>query len=247
MVEKKVAIITGAGRGLGEAVAKDLLGKGFSVVLADLNKIDIYKYKVNSQFNDSSNIMSHQVDVSNREEVKRMFASAFKRFKQIDYLINFAGINRDAPFIEMTDEDWDSVVSVHLKGTFICCQEFVKCKTDGNGHIINVSAACGIQGRINGANFCSAKAGILAFTKCIALELSPRIQVNCLIPSAVDTPEVRERYKLDTKEGFDSVVKGIPMGRLGNTEDVTQMVNCILSSNFTTGSTFFVNGGEYMS
>ena len=83
MVEKKVAIITGAGRGLGEAVAKDLLGKGFSVVLADLNKIDIYKYKVNSQFNDSSNIMSHQVDVSNREEVKRMFASAFKRFKQM--------------------------------------------------------------------------------------------------------------------------------------------------------------------
>ena len=83
MVEKKVAIITGAGRGLGEAVAKDLLGKGISVVVVDMNKIDIYKYKVNSQFNDSANIMFHQVDVSKRVEVKRMFASAFKRFKQI--------------------------------------------------------------------------------------------------------------------------------------------------------------------
>ena len=247
MVDKKVAIITGAGRGLGEAVAKDLLGKGISVVLADMNKIDIYKYKVNSQFNDSANIMFHQVDVSKRVEVKRMFASAFKRFKQIDYLINFAGINRDASFIEMTDEDWDSVVSVHLKGTFICCQEFAKLKSQSTRHIINVSAACGIQGRKNGVNFCSAKAGVLALTKCLALELSPRIQVNCLIPSAVNTPEVRERYKLDTKEGFDSVVKGIPMGRLGKTEDVTQMINCILSSNFTTGSTFYVNGGEYMS
>jgi NAD(P)-dependent dehydrogenase (short-subunit alcohol dehydrogenase family) len=247
LVDKKVAIITGAGRGLGEAVAKDLLGKGISVVVADMNKIDIYKYKVNSQFNDSANIMFHQVDVSKRVEVKRMFASAFKRFKQIDYLINFAGINRDAPFIEMTDEDWDSVVSVHLKGTFICCQEFAKLKSQSTRHIINVSAACGIQGRKNGVNFCSAKAGVLAFTKCLALELSPRIQVNCLIPSAVNTPEVRERYKLDTKEGFDSVVKGIPMGRLGKTEDVTQMINCILSSNFTTGSTFYVNGGEYMS
>ena len=247
MVDKKVAIITGAGRGLGEAVAKDLLGKGISVVVADMNKIDIYKYKVNSQFNDSANIMFHQVDVSKRVEVKRMFASAFKRFKQIDYLINFAGINRDAPFIEMTDEDWDSVVSVHLKGTFICCQEFAKLKSQSTRHIINVSAACGIQGRKNGVNFCSAKAGVLALTKCLALELSPRIQVNCLIPSAVNTPEVRERYKLDTKEGFDSVVKGIPMGRLGKTEDVTQMINCILSSNFTTGSTFYVNGGEYMS
>jgi 3-oxoacyl-[acyl-carrier protein] reductase len=247
LVDKKVAIITGAGRGLGEAVARDLLGKGFSVVVADMNKINIYKYKVNSQFNDSANIMSYQVDVSKRMEVKKMFASAYERFKQIDYLINFAGINRDAPFIEMTDEDWDSVISVHLKGTFICCQEFVKLKSHGNGHIINVSAACGIQGRKNGVNFCSAKAGVLAFTKCLALELSPRIQVNCLIPSAVDTPEVRERYNLDTKEGFDSVVKGIPMGRLGKTEDVTQMINCILSSNFTTGSTFYVNGGEYMS
>ena len=84
MVDKKVAIITGAGRGLGEAVAKDLLGKGISVVVADMNKIDIYKYKVNSQFNDSANIMFHQVDVSKRVEVKRMFASAFKRFKQIE-------------------------------------------------------------------------------------------------------------------------------------------------------------------
>jgi NAD(P)-dependent dehydrogenase (short-subunit alcohol dehydrogenase family) len=247
MNKMKVVIITGAGRGLGESVAIDLLSKGMCVVIADVHKVDIIKFNNNSEFISSDNIMSHQVDVSKRVEVKRMFASAFKRFKQIDYLINFAGINRDAPFIEMTDEDWDSVVSVHLKGTFICCQEFVKLKSQGNGHIINVSAACGIQGRKNGANFCSAKAGILAFTKCLALELSPRIQVNCLIPSAVDTPEVRERYKLDTKEGYDSVVNGIPMGRLGKTEDVTHMINCILSSNFSTGSTFYVNGGEYMS
>lgn len=246
MGEKKVALVTGAGSGLGDAVTRYFLSKDMCVVVADINKIDVNKYYNNSESNGFESIMSHQVDVSNRVEVKEMFESSLKKFKQIDYLINFAGINRDTPFLDMTDEDWDSVISVHLKGTFICCQEFVKCNTDGNGHIINVSAACGIQGRKNGANFCSAKAGILAFTKCIALELSPRIQVNCLIPSAVDTPEVRERYKLDTKEGFDSVVKGIPMGRLGNTEDVTQMINCILSSNFTTGSTFFVNGGEYM-
>ena len=239
MDPKKVILITGAGRGLGAAVAEYMSSQGLRIILADKNKIDLRELN-------SKNILSYQVDVSKRQEVKDMFASAYNRFKQIDYLINFAGINRDAPFLEMTEEDWDSVVSVHLKGTFICCQEFAKLKSQSSRHIINISAACGIQGRKNGVNFCSAKAGVLAFTKCLALELSPSIQVNCLIPSAVDTPEVRERYKLDTKEGFDSVVKGIPMERLGKTQDVIRMVDCILSSEFTTGSTFYVNGGEYM-
>lgn len=239
MDPKKVILITGAGRGLGEAVAEYMSSQGLRIILADKNKIDLRELN-------SKNILSYQVDVSKRQEVKDMFASAYNRFKQIDYLINFAGINRDGPFLEMTEEDWDSVISVHLKGTFICCQEFAKLKSQSSRHIINISAACGIQGRKNGVNFCSAKAGVLAFTKCLALELSPSIQVNCLIPSAVDTPEVRERYKLDTKEGFDSVVKGIPMERLGKTQDVIRMVDCILSSEFTTGSTFYVNGGEYM-
>ena len=239
MDPKKVILITGAGRGLGEAVAEYMSSQGLRIILADKNKIDLRELN-------SKNILSYQVDVSKRQEVKDMFASAYNRFKQIDYLINFAGINRDGPFLEMTEEDWDAVVSVHLKGTFICCQEFAKLKSQSSRHIINISAACGIQGRKNGVNFCSAKAGVLAFTKCLALELSPSIQVNCLIPSAVDTPEVRERYKLDTKEGFDSVVKGIPMERLGKTQDVIRMVDCILSSEFTTGSTFYVNGGEYM-
>lgn len=239
MDPKKVILITGAGRGLGAAVAEYMSSQGLRIILADKNKIDLRELN-------SKNILSYQVDVSKRQEVKDMFASAFNRFKKIDYLINFAGINRDGPFLEMTEEDWDSVISVHLKGTFICCQEFAKLKSQSSRHIINISAACGIQGRKNGVNFCSAKAGVLAFTKCLALELSPSIQVNCLIPSAVDTPEVRERYKLDTKEGFDSVVKGIPMERLGKTQDVIRMVDCILSSEFTTGSTFYVNGGEYM-
>ena len=238
----KIALITGAGRGLGAAVSEFMYSHGMRVILVDKDKIDLKNLSAKNE-----NIHSYQLDVSKRAEVKKMFTAVFKKFKQIDYLINFAGINRDAPFIEMSDEDWDSVVSVHLKGTFICCQEFVKLKSLSTRHIINVSAACGIQGRKNGVNFCSAKAGVLAFTKCLALELAPKIQVNCLIPSAVDTPEVRERYKLDTNEGFDSVVKGIPMGRLGKTEDVTKMISCILSSNFTTGSTFYVNGGEYMS
>ena len=242
-----VAVITDGGRGLGEATVIDLLLQDFKVVCAD--HIELYLEQVAKKISKEhfSRFLPCQTDVSNRNDVKNMYSKALDRFGTIDILINFAGINRDKPFLELDDEDWDKVMDVHLKGAFICCQEFVKFKSKGTAKIINVSAACGIQGRKNGANFCSAKGGILAFTKCLALELSPRIQVNCLIPSAVDTPEVRERYKLDTKEGLDSVVSGIPMGRLGNTEDVVHMIRSILASNFTTGSTFYVNGGEYMS
>jgi acetoacetyl-CoA reductase/3-oxoacyl-[acyl-carrier protein] reductase len=175
-----------------------------------------------------------------------MFAKAVAEFGCVDVLINCAGVNRDAAFLDLTDEDWDLVVDTHLKGTFICSQEFVRHNTTESGNIINLGAACGIQGRVNGTNFCSAKGGVLAMTKCMARELAPRIRVNCLTPSAVDTEEVRERYALDTAEGLKKVLAGIPMGRLGAHGDVIHMVNSILGAKFTTGENFFVNGGEYM-
>lgn len=146
----------------------------------------------------------------------------------------------------MTDEDWDSVVAVHFKGTFICCQEYVLHNPANPGHIINLGATCGLQGRRNGVNFCSAKGGVLALTKCLARELAPRIQVNCLIPGQVDTPEVRTRYRLDEPDARERVVSAIPMGRIGALEDVTQMVDAILAAKFTTGANFFANGGDFM-
>ena len=122
----KVAIITGAGRGLGKAVANDFISQGMRVVLVDVNKIDKSFFEKNIKFDFSENIISFQIDVSKRSEVKNMITKALDKYKKIDYLINFAGINRDAPFLEMSDEEWDSVIAVHLKGTFICCQEFAK-------------------------------------------------------------------------------------------------------------------------
>jgi acetoacetyl-CoA reductase/3-oxoacyl-[acyl-carrier protein] reductase len=191
-------------------------------------------------------VLAIEADVRNRKQVQHMFAKAVAKFGCVDVLINCAGVNRDAAFLDLTDEDWDLVVDTHLKGTFICSQEFVRHNTTESGNIINLGAACGIQGRVNGTNFCSAKGGVLAMTKCMARELAPRIRVNCLTPSAVDTEEVRERYALDTAEGLKKVLAGIPMGRLGAHGDVIHMVNSILGAKFTTGENFFVNGGEYM-
>ena len=175
-----------------------------------------------------------------------MFDDAIEAFGRVDVLINFAGINRDAPFAELTDDMWDSVVAAHLRGTFVCSQEFVFHNPDRPGCIINLGAACGQAGRKNGANFCSAKGGILALTKCMALELAPRIRVNALLPNAVRTREVIERYDLDDAAGLAREVRTMPMGRLGELDDVTHMITAIIGAEFTTGATFLTNGGQYM-
>ena len=244
--QNKVAIVTGGGSGLGEAVVLDLLEAGAKVVSVDLKKNDISNYENKLNRSIDNNLYVSRTDVSDRNQVKDLYKNTLVKYERIDFLLNFAGINIDKPFLDLLDEDWEKVINIHLKGTFICSQEFAKNKTEGTGHIITVGAACGIQGRKNGANFCSAKGGIFSLTKCMALELAPKIQVNCILPSAVDTPEVRERYNLDTDDGMKKVLNGLPIGRIGDVSDVTRMVRCIIGSKYTTGATFLVNGGEYM-
>ncbi len=190
-------LITGASSGLGEATAKHFAAKGHRIVIGYI--VDHEGEAVHQEIGaavGADRVIKCKADVADREQVKSMFDAAIDAFGRVDILINFAGINRDAPFTELTDEMWDSVVSAHLRGTFVCSQEFVFHNPDRPGCIINLGAACGQAGRKNGANFCSAKGGIFALTKCMALELAPRIRVNCLLPNAIKTREVIERYDL---------------------------------------------------
>ena len=241
----KTIMITGGTRGLGAALTEHFVTSGYNVVMNYRNPESAQHMTNLIPSSSRGRLLAVCADVRSRQEVRDMFAQVSIELGCVEVLINCAGINRDAAFMELTDDDWNAVVDTHLKGTFICSQEFVRqCK--GAGSIINLGAACGIQGRINGANFCSAKGGVLALTKCMARELAPAIRVNCLTPSAVDTQEVRERYALDTPEGLQKVVSGIPMGRLGACVDVIHMVESILGAEFTTGENFFVNGGEFM-
>ena len=243
-LRQKNVLITGAGSGIGKACSKLFFNEGANLVLTDLKD----KWLDNSinDISKESGIEKICGDVSKKSEVKNIVNFAINKLGSLDILINCAGVNIDKPFLQMDDNSWDEVVNTHLKGTFISSQEFAKQYQGCSGHIITLGAWCGIQGRINGANFCSAKGGILALTKCMARELAPRIAVNCLTPSAVDTDEVMSRYNLDTRKGLEKVLSGIPMDRLGKREDVIQMTEAILSSKFTTGSNFFVNGGELM-
>lgn len=247
MKESTAVVITGGTRGLGAALTKHFAANGRSVFMNYRDKDAADRVCAESRAAGSAGrIIPVRSDVRDRPSVKAMFELVEAEAGRASVLINCAGINRDAPFIELTDDDWESVIDTHLKGTFICSQEFVRHTKGHSADIINLGAACGIQGRHNGANFCSAKGAVHALTKCMARELAPRVRVNCLLPSAVDTEEVRERYALDTEEGLQRVLSGIPMGRLGAHADVVHMVECILGAAFTTGAMFFVNGGEFM-
>ncbi len=247
MTDKQVVLITGSATGLGAVLIRSFAEQGYNVVINYLNdgEADALRDEIASEFGEDT-VLACQANVADRDAVKSMFDATIDKFGQVDVLINCAGINIDSPFTEITDKTWDAVIDAHLKGHFVCGQEFVFHNSDREGVIINLGAAGGSIGRKNGANFCAAKAGIIVLTKCMALELAPRIRVNCLVPGSVRTREVIDRYDLETDEGLEKELATLPMGRLGEFEDITHMVHCIVNARFTTGAKFYVNGGQYM-
>ncbi len=244
--EERVAVVTGGASGLGAGIVKHLAAREFGVCLNYLTEDKALRVERDIHDAGPARLLKYRADVRQRDQVRAMFDAVIDRFGRVDVLINGAGFNRDAPFMELTDEQFDSVVAVHLRGHFICSQEFVFHNPDRDGLILNFAAPCGAEGRANGANFCSAKGGILALTKCMALELGPRIRVNCLQPGSIKTPEVIERYGLDSSTGVERELAKLPVGRLGELADVAHMVDTILEARFTTGACFHVNGGQFM-
>ena len=246
---KKVVLITGSSRGIGAALARSFAGKDYAVVINYL-KSERAAFEVREALNaryGADTALAIRADVGCRTDVRQMFDQAYDRFNRIDVLINAAGLNIDKPFLEMTDEDWSTVLETILTGTFICSQEFARRYPGDAGYIINIGAVTAIRGRRNGVNYCSARAGILTLTKCLALELSPKIRVNCVTPGYINTEEVIERYQLDEKENLERALSGIPMSRLGTPDDVFQIIDFIVNtSSYITGQNYFVDGGSYM-
>ena len=248
MKEERVVVVTGGASGLGAAIADRFAKEGFRVVLnyhRNQEAARALAARVNLETGDDR-VIIQQACVADREAVRRMFEAGVEAFGRVDILINSAGVNRDCGFMEITDDLWDDVVDSHLKGHFICGQEYVRVNPDRPGVIINMGAAAGSTGRKNGANFCAAKAGVAILTKCMALELAPRIRVNCLVPGSVQTREVIERYQLETEEGLSKELATLPLGRLGEFDELTDMALWMVNATFTTGAKFFVNGGQYM-
>jgi 3-oxoacyl-[acyl-carrier protein] reductase len=241
----KVALVTGAAQGIGKAVALLLAQRGADIIVSDIN---LEKAEETSQEITTlgRRAMAFRANVAVVEEVEKMVQAIIERFSQIHILINNAGVARDKLLLRMSEEDWDLVLDVNLKGTFNCTKAVIRhMSKQRNGKIVNIASVVGEMGNAGQANYSASKAGVIGFTKTIAREFASRgINVNAIAPGYIVTPMTEalpEKAKEDLK-------RMIPMDRLGQPEDVAQAALFLVSeaSNYITGQVIKVNGGIYM-
>ncbi len=248
-MDKKVILVTGSSRGIGKCLVESFAGLGHSVVVNYSKSRDeaekVYTGIIAQSGPDSALIV--QADVGDRMAVNRMFDAIYAKFGSCDVLINNAGINKDVSFLDMTLDQWNCVLQTILTGSFNCSQEFARRYGGAGGHIVNIGAVTGFSGRKNGVNYCTARAGILNFTRCLAMELGPDISVNTLTPGFIATDEVMERRKLHIKENRDRFISMTPAARLGDPMDIFKAVKFLISdSSYLTGQNITVDGGYSM-
>ena len=246
-LKDKVAIITGARRGMGRSHALKLAEAGAKVVVSDISLEDCQKV-VEEIKKGKGEALAVKCDVTKKEEVDKMVQAAVEKWGRVDILVNNAGIAQFVPFLEMTEEDWDRTLDINLKGYFLCAQavarEMVKQKS---GVIINIaSVAMGQQGVgfPNIAHYCASKGGIVGLTEALAVELAPyNIRVNAISPGMIETPMI-EPVKKDPKM-MEALLARVPMHRVGKPEEVSNLVLFLASdaSSYMTGSTVVIDGG----
>jgi NAD(P)-dependent dehydrogenase (short-subunit alcohol dehydrogenase family) len=246
-LKNKVAIITGARRGMGRTHALALAKAGAKVVVSDISKEDCQKVVKEIEKNRGEALVV-KCDVSKKEEVDNLVKKTIERFGKVDILVNNAGICQFKPFLELTEEEWSRTIDINLKGYFLCAQavakEMVKKKS---GVIINIaSVAMGQQGIgfPNIAHYCASKGGIVGMTEALAVELAPyNIRVNAISPGMIETPMI-DSVKQDPKT-IEAMLARVPMHRVGKPEEVSNLVLFLASdqSSYMTGSTVVIDGG----
>src|SRR5256714_3083740 len=246
----RVAVVTGSTSGIGRAIAVRLLRSRIRVVLTystdDKKATDTLAFCREID----PGIVLVRADVSQAQDAGRLIQRAVDEFGSLDLLVNNAARVVDRPVLEMTEEEWDTVVDVNLKGAFLCSQFAARqmLEQDQGGVILNVGASTGIRGRRNGVNTCAAKAGLMVMTHCLALELAPKIRVNTVVPGLTLTDETERRFGLGDPVARQRREEQIPMGRLGTPEDVAGAVMLMISEDagFITGQKIVVDGGQNM-
>jgi len=241
----RVALVTGAAQGIGKAVALLLARNGADIVVSDIN-LEKAEETANEINLIGRKALAVKVDVANWNDVERLVDVILEKFAKIDILVNNAGITRDKLILRMTEEDWDAVLNVNLKGTFHCTKAVVRhMAKQRSGKIVNIASVVGEMGNAGQANYSASKAGVIGLTKTIAREFAQRgININAIAPGYIETP-MTEVLPEKAKEELKRL---IPMERLGKPEDVAEAVLFLVSeeSNYITGQVLNVNGGIYM-
>jgi 3-oxoacyl-[acyl-carrier protein] reductase len=242
----RTAIITGGTRGIGRSIALKLGSMGYRLVLGYQKNNEAALETIALCRDEGVEAVLVKGDISLGADARALIDCALTRFGSVDALINNAGLNIDKPLTDLTEDDWDAVVDTNMKGVFLCSQNAgrIMLKQDRGGAIVNIGASTGIQGRRNGLNYCASKAGVLVMTKCLALELAPKVRVNCVIPGSTAGCGPRQRSPEDVKR--KELL--IPLGRLGATEEVAEAVSFLISHNaaYITGQKIIVDGGQFM-
>ena len=246
-LNNKVALITGARRGMGRAHALTLAKYGAKVVVTDISQGECQQVveEINKQ---GGHALALKLDVTQKDEVAQVFQAAVQKFGRIDVLVNNAGIAEFQSFLIMSEEEWDKTLDINLKGQFLCAQAAaIQMKKQGSGAIVNIaSVAMGQQGigLPNIAHYCASKGGIAALTEALAVELAQfNIRVNCVAPGIIETPMINT-VKSDPKT-FEAMLAQVPLRRAGKPEEVSELVAFLASDNssYMTGSVVVIDGG----
>lgn len=246
-LNNKVALVTGARRGMGKAHALALAGQGAKVAVTDIDEKEC-QLVVDEIIQKGGEAVAYKMDVSSVADINQVFDRVIEKFGRLDILVNNAGVYLSKMALEMTEQDWDKTIDINLKGEFFCAQRAAKEMAKNKwGRIINIASIASGQvgvGIAGGAHYTASKGGIIGMSETMAIEWAPLgINVNVIGPGAIDTPMVSATQI--PKEQFDAMMTGIPLRRMGRSEEVSNMVVFLASeeASYVTGATFFVDGG----
>jgi NAD(P)-dependent dehydrogenase (short-subunit alcohol dehydrogenase family) len=236
----KVAIVTGAASGIGLGIAQLFVKEGAKVVFSDINESGKATPDTAGE-----NALFIQCDISDTESVKNLIAKTLEALGTINILVNNAGIVRQNPISETSDEEWNAVINTNLKGPFLLTREVLPTfEKNGQGKIVNTASIAGIIGYENLSSYCASKGGIIAMTRALALEFAPKkINVNCICPGAIKTGMTKMIEENETM--LKQTLMVIPAGRMGDPIDIANAALYLASdeSDYVTGTSIIVDGG----
>ena len=247
-LKDRVAIVTGSGSGIGRAIALAMTREGARVAVVDLNEVGAQETVKEIQ-KEGGQAHPYKADITKKAQIDAMVADVIKRWGTVHVLVNNAGWDKVEPFIQSTEETWDKVLAINLKGPIICTRAVLdEMIRNGYGKIVSIASDAGRVGSTGEAVYSGAKGGIIAFTKTIAREMARhRINVNCICPGPTETP-LFATVKAEHPKLAESLKRVIPLGRLGQPEDIPPAVIFLASEDagFITGQTLSVSGGLTM-